>query len=422
MRLLSSFLAVIIVSSAFAQDVYTVIVNPGENASHSVRLNWHSDVDTEKTYCFYTECNDTDWNNVKRAKAKRKLCTAYDSMYSKTAVGENIYEKAVFMRNTVELKTLMPDRKYMYRIGTDFNKGEIRYFKTAPESNNWTAAIISDFHAYTPIPKRVESAMSMLNQLEEQNKNEFDFILHVGDIIAWGGSYSFWRDLYSNEPFKKYLWAGVNGNHDNMDRTNKKNSNNFFRYTNNNPQNGYIGENGVCYHFTYGNTLFIMLNNESMRSDEGLEKAQKWVKKVVRSNKKAKFVVVMEHYQWFFGTNGKSSQYDRWKDLFDECDIDIAIGANNHIYARTNALFNGRETDGSKGTIYVQTPSSDNERGQELKEWTDNKDIIKYRWTEGAKTVGALIMKADDNHINISLYDRFGNIIDSVTAKAKDKR
>lgn len=422
MRFLSLLFATIIASSAFAQEIYTAIANPGENASYSVRLNWHSDIDTEKTYCFYTECNDTAWNNVISAKAKQKLCTAYDSMYSKTAAGENIYEKAVFMRNTVELKKLEPGRKYMYRIGSNPNDGEIRYFKTAPRTNNWTAAIISDFHAYTPLPKRVKSAMNMLNQLEKQNENEFDFILHVGDIIAWGGSYSFWRDLYSNEPFKKYLWAGVNGNHDNMDRTNKKNSNNFFRFANNNPQNGYNGEKGVSYHFTYGNTLFIMLNNESMRSDEGLKMAQKWVKKVVNSNKKAKFVVVMEHYQWFFGTNGKSSQYDRWKKLFDECDIDIAIGANNHIYARTNALYNGIETDGNNGTIYVQTPSSDNERGQELKEWTDNKDIIKFRWAEGAKTVGALIMKADDNHINISLYDRFGNAIDNVTAKAKNKR
>ena len=421
MKTLSTFLAVIFAISAYAHDAYTVIVNPGYNTSRCVRINWHSDIDTEKTYCFYTDCNDTEWEKAKKVKAKQELCTAFDSMYSKTASGENIYETPRFIRHSAELKGLTPDCNYMFRIGTSAKSGEIRYFKTAPQSGEWTAGIISDFHAYTPLPKRVNSAMEMIKTLERCNEGDFDMVLHVGDIIAWGGSYSFWKDLYTNEPFKKYLWAGVNGNHDNMDRTNKKNSNNFFRYTNNNPQNGYKGEKGVCYHFTYGNSLFIMLNNESMRSEEGLKEAQEWVKKVIKSHKNVKFIVVMEHYQWFYGTNGKSSQYERWKILFDECGVDLAISANNHIYARTNAIYQDKETDGNKGTVYIQTPSSDNERGQELKEWTNNKDIIKFRWSEGARTVGAMLMKATDNELLLTLYDRNGNAIDNIIVKAKKR-
>lgn len=402
-----------------ANDAYTVIANPGEDASRQIRINWHSD--NGKSHCFYTISTDTAWTKAKRAKAKRELCTAYDSMYSKTPTGENIYENAKFIRNTVELKKLKPGTKYMYRIGNTASEGDIHYFRTAPTEGQWTAAIISDFHAYTPIPARVESAMAMLGTLQQQNKKEFDIILHAGDIIAWGGSYSFWKDLYKESFFKNYLWAGVNGNHDNMDRTNKRNTNNFFKYANNNPHNGYKGEKGVCYHFTYGNALFIMLNNESMRSDEGLAAAQEWVRKVIKSEKKATFVIVMEHYQWFFGTSGKTSEYKRWKDLFDECGVDLAIGANNHIYARTNALLDGKETNGETGTVYLQTPSADNERGQEADEWTDNKDIIKFRWTEGEKTVGALLMKADNDSLTLTLHDRHGKTIDTVTVKAKKK-
>lgn len=402
-----------------ANDAYTVIANPGEDASRQIRINWHSD--NGKSHCFYTISTDTAWTKAKRAKAKRELCTAYDSMYSKTPTGENLYENAKFIRNTVELKKLKPGTKYMYRIGNTASEGDIHYFRTAPTEGQWTAAIISDFHAYTPIPARVESAMAMLGTLQQQNKKEFDIILHAGDIIAWGGSYSFWKDLYKESFFKNYLWAGVNGNHDNMDRTNKRNTNNFFKYANNNPHNGYKGEKGVCYHFTYGNALFIMLNNESMRSDEGLAAAQEWVRKVIKSEKKATFVIVMEHYQWFFGTSGKTSEYKRWKNLFDECGVDLAIGANNHIYARTNALLDGKETNGETGTVYLQTPSADNERGQEADEWTDNKDIIKFRWTEGEKTVGALLMKADNDSLTLTLHDRHGKTIDTVTVKAKKK-
>lgn len=399
-------------------SAYTVIANPGEKADSQVRINWHADLDSgKKNYCIYTKRSDTKWKKAKKIRARAEFCTAFDSLYSKKANGENFYEDAVFMRYKVELKGLEPDTEYMYRVGAG-KGGQIRYFKTAPSSGAWSAAIISDLHSYTPLPKRLEAAMGMIGTLEKCNGGDFDIVLHVGDICAWGGSYSFWRSMYSEPYFSKYLWAGVNGNHDNMDRTSSRLSNDYFRYVNNNPDNGYDGEEGVCYHFTYGNALFIMLNSESMRSAEGLAAAQAWVRDVIKSNP-AKYVVVMEHYQWFFGESGRTSQYGRWKDLFDECGVDLAIGANNHIYARTNAIYQGRETDGSKGTVYIQTPSSDNERGQGLKEWTDNKDLIKFRWTEGGSTVGAILLRADDSKLHLTLYDRNGNALDSVSVAAK---
>lgn len=393
---------------------YTVIANVGEDASTTIRLNWHTDENSGESVCRYTFADDWDWSEARSITAQRELCTVFDSIYSKTADGKDFYESARFIRNTLELDSLVPGTQYKYYIDGD---NTIRYFKTAPRDNNWTAAVISDFHAYAPLPARTRVAMDMLATLEQSN-GAFDLVLHVGDIIAWGGSYSFWRELYTNEPFKKYVWAGVNGNHDNMSRGYARQSNEFFRYTNNNPQNGYEDEIGVCYHFTYGNTLFIMLNNESMKTDEGLHEAQQWVRRVISENP-AQFVVVMEHYQWFYGETGTSSQYNRWRDLFDECGVDLAISANNHIYARTNAVYQGIETDGSKGTVYIQTPSSDNERGQELKAWTENQSLIKSRWSEGNNTVGALLLRATDNQLTIALHDRNGNVIDTVTVKRK---
>lgn len=399
-----------------ASTPYTVIANVGDDAATKIRLNWHTDEESGESVCHYTSVDDETWANAKSVKSQQELCVVFDSIYSKTADGKDFYEQVRFIRNTLEINSLTPGTRYKYRINDD---NTIRYFKTAPASNNWRAAIISDFHAYTPLPARKCVAMDMLSTLERRN-SVFDMVLHVGDIIAWGGSYSFWRDLYDNDAFGKYVWAGVNGNHDNMSRGYAHQTNKFFCHTNNNPQNGYQGEKGVCYHFIYGNTLFIMLNSESMTTTTGLNNAQQWVRDVIRDNP-SKFIVVMEHYQWFYGETGTPSQYDRWKQLFDECGVDLAIAANNHIYVRTNAIFNGEETDGSKGTVYIQTPSSDNERGQELKTWTENQSLIKSRWSEGGKTVGALLLNATDNNLTIALYDRNGNKIDEVVVKEKDK-
>ncbi len=396
---------------------YTIIANPGENASSEIRLNWHSNLGSGDSYIVYTKKSDKNWKKAIRARADQALCTVFDSIYSKKPNGENFYEDVRFMRNTIALQGLKADTEYKYKLSSETS--EVYYFKTAPKSDKWDMGIISDMHAYAPLPNRQKVAMAMIKQLEKQNKKPFDMMLHVGDMSAWGGSYSFWPTLYADSTFSKYVWAGVNGNHDNMTRLNAQ-SNNFFRNVNNNPINGYAGEIGVSYHFRYGDALFVMLNNEAMKSAEELAKAQDWAREVIKRNP-ARYVIVMSHYQWFMGNDGKSSQYSRWKALFDECGVDLAISGNNHIYVRTNALYADKENDGSKGTVYVQTPSSDNERGRALEEQLHNKDLIKFRWSEGSKTVGALIMKANRKGLMLTLYDRNGNAIDQVAVRSKAK-
>ena len=403
---------------------YTVIANPGANASNEIRLNWHTDLGSGDSYISYTKKSDKNWKSVTTVRAEQTVCTVFDSIYSKKPNGENFYENAKFMRNTITLLGLKPHTEYQYKLssgklGAD-EPSEIRYVKTAPNTAKWTMGIISDMHVYGPLPNRQKVATAMIQQLERQNKKPFDMMLHVGDISAWGGSYSFWPTMYVDSTFSKYTWAGVNGNHDNMTRENVQ-SNAFFRNVNNNPVNGYSGEEGVVYHFMFGDALFIMLNNEAMKSAEELAKAQRWTREIIKNNP-AKYVIVMQHYQWFMGEDGGTSQYNRWKALFDECGVDLAISGNNHIYVRTNALYADQETDRTKGTVYIQTPSSDNERGRALGEQRYNKDLIKFRWSEGSKTVGALIMKADKKQLTLTLYDRYGSPIDQVLVKSKSNK
>ncbi len=262
--------------------------------------------------------------------------------------------------------------------------------------------------------------MAMLDTLQAVNGAPFDLMLHLGDVCAWGGSYSFWQQLYDEPAFKNYSWAGLNGNHDNMDRTGKRNNPLFFRNVNNAPLNGYEGMEGVCYWFRYGDVLFIALNSEAMRSDEGLAAAQAWVREVVQQHP-APYVVVMEHYQWFFGQSGKDSQYGRWRELFDELGVDIALGANNHRYVSTPPLRDGRVVAPGEGTVYVQTPSSDDDRGETIGELEYNADIIQTRWAEGPHTVGAMIMDVTPERITLTLHDRHGAELDRVTAKRRQR-
>ena len=88
------------------------------------------------------------------------------------------------------------------------------------------------------------------------------------------------QTLFAEEYHQNYMWAGVMGNHDYMDKSNSKNRNDFFRSVYAFPTNGYEGEEGVCYYFKYSNCLFITMNNETQTTDAAVKKAQDWFEEV----------------------------------------------------------------------------------------------------------------------------------------------
>lgn len=476
-RIFISFLLAISIfctATAYAQHdklagIFSVTACPAENCENAINISWATDTSVKRTVVEITPVSDSEWKKSSFHLFESRLCTTYDSVYSKGPKGENFYEDVVINKYNASIAGLKADTRYKYRVypllcsnladgavvGENYisgieSKGKyskcrellcdtyhtgVRYFKTSG-AKEWEACIISDFHVYSPIYGRTEAAMAMISTVEKYAGNNgetvrehesdsfpFDWILHLGDITAWGGSYSFWKNLYTEQPFKRYMWAGVNGNHDNMTRNYDRTTNEFFRDAAAYPMNGYEGEMGVCYHFRYGDVLFIMLNNENMRSDEGLAAAQKWVSKVVEENP-APYTVVCEHYQWFFGNDGKESQYSRWSKLFDELGVNLALAGNNHIYVSTPALYDGKPLGQVKsgkieqnttGTVYIQTPSSDNERGVAFDASVPlqySADKIKFRWSEGPNTVGAMHMKVTPEKMVLTLLDRNGNVLD----------
>lgn len=421
MSVISALLAVWV--SVAAQAVSSVVTCPGEDASSSMRISWAAE--GKGTYVRYMPLSKKSAAKVVKPETEFR-CTTFDGVYSKAPDGKDIVEHVVFTKCGATLSGLTPDTEYAYNIYDANGKAvsDEHRFRTAG-AKEWQCCVISDFHAYTPLQHRQDDAMKMLETVEQYGGGSVDWTLHLGDVTAWGASWSFWQKLYSEPAFSRMMWAGLIGNHDYMGRQFKRTSNEFFHQANYVPENGYRGEMGVCYHFRYGDVMFVMLDNENMRTEQGLAAAQKWVREVITSARSGKYapryVVVCEHYQWFMGDDGATSQYGRWSKLFDELGVDLALAGNNHIYVRTDAVYDGHLTDGSRGTVYLQTPSSDNERGMAYKDMTKNADLIKCRWTEGPNTVGALLMKVNEKRISLTLIDRNGKAIDTVDVLSKTR-
>ena len=427
--------AILAAHSVYAQSglIYSISTGPGEDASTQMCISWATDTTVTASYILYTLEGDGGWDAAIKAPAQeQRRCDIFNGAFSDTADGKDCYEDAVFIKYGTILSGLEPDTDYKYVIETkDGERSSEHHFRTAG-AKKWSACIISDFHSWPPLQSRLDCAMSMIDTMAGVDPS-LDFIFCPGDVVAYGTCYSFWRRLFEERGFENYMWARVNGNHDNWSKLSVKNHefdlpNHFFTATSYYPHNSYAGELGVCYHFRYGNTLFIMLNSEDMSEKKGeFDAAVEWARSVVSQARKSAnpptFVVACMHYEWFIGTNGRTSQYGRWAKVFDELGVDLAVAGNNHVYLRTLPLYQGQKTDGKRnGTVYLQTSSSDNGRGRAISETEfQNPDLIENRWSEGSKTVSAIHMAVDSKSISLTLLDRNGNKVDNYVLKAKKR-
>ncbi len=413
---ISSFLMCVFMSLTIhaAPDATMIIANPGENASIEMRISWHTDVSVTGSFVEYTKKSDVTWANAKKVIGSYTLSTTWNGVSSiiSSSAGSFIQDINVNKYGAV-LSNLDPNTDYMYRVGLN-ELSDTRYFKTAG-ANEYSFAWISDYHAYDPLPARLTAAMNMIGKLiTAAGPGGVNFILSTGDDVAYGGSYTYWQNVFAQENYKKYMWVTMIGNHDHMDRTDSKNTDAYYRDTHNNPQNGYPGQEGCSYWFKYGDVLWVILNNEDLNTSTQVPIAQAWLEQVIQNNP-SKYIIVAEHYQWFNGINGASNTgFTRWYPLFDKYGVDLALSGNNHIYVRTKPLYENQvSTEPSKGTVYIQAPSSDNDRGQAMDVTpSSNADKFAYRWTEGPSTVGGMLVTVGENKIKIRLYDRNGTLLD----------
>ena len=351
-----------------------------------MNIGWHADLGCTNSFVTYTKKSDAAWAHAERAEGTCEYWDGFDGIYSKTASGEDISEDAVFLDCGVTLTGLERDTDYMYKVcAGSAVPSAVHYFKTAGAAE-FSFLWIGDFHAYPPLSRRLSNAVKVVNEAFAIDP-AVDFIFCTGDVLAWGGSYSFWKNLYEQDFIKHYMFANVLGNHDNMTRTGSTSSD-YFMIANNFPRNGYPGQEGVCYWFIYNNVLFIVLNNEAMaRNPTGEAAAKHWAAGVIKQHKgQYRYIFIAEHYQWFNGRTGATSWYANWKDFCDENGVALALSGNNHIYERTHPLYRDQVAADGKGTVYMEVPSSDGDRGVEAGTLTQNAEKLAYTYSSHAKS------------------------------------
>lgn len=140
----------------------------------------------------------------------------------------------------------------------------------------------------------------------------------------------------SPEPLKSLPVATTLGNHDAVSGN--------YSYHFNNPNTSTLGSTvgGGNYYYTYGNTLFIMLNTNNTNAEEH----KQFIEQAVAESGDVTWKVVTLH-QDIYGSGEHSNEPEiaelRYKlvPIFEENDIDVVLTGHDHTYARSKMLKGG---------------------------------------------------------------------------------
>ena len=208
-----------------------------------------------------------------------------------------------------------------------------------------------------------------------------NFLMTAGDQINTSKNEYEYAGFLNASALQNYALSTAIGNHD------SSNSNYSDHY--NNPHTGLSTEGatvaGTDYYYTYGNTLFIILdtNNYNCASHEAV------MKKAVEENPDAQWRVVMFH-QDIYGAGDPHWDSDgmvlrtQLTPLMDKYDIDVVLQGHDHTYSRTYQL----SSDGKEHTAYNKDNYRNDPEYQEQNNcYVINSDVVGGTVIDPAGTV-----------------------------------
>lgn len=295
------------------------------------------------------------------------------------------------LNHEIELKSLLPEKTYYYRIKTDNLVGEWFSFNTAINKETPFSFIV-----YGDNQMNFLKHTEIINQI---SKHDFNFIISCGDVVQRGPRSDWDTEFF--EPLKNILYSkpvyAAIGNHE-------LNSENYYKnFSNPNKEH----EN--YYSFEYGNGFFIFVDNpraaypdKDFYSEFSPGSSQyKWLESELSSDKaqNAQWLFVISHIpSYVAGTQSYfADNYKYLVPLFEKYGVDFSFSGHVHGYER--GLVNGVNyvvTAGGGGPL--------NKKGSGVLKLFKNFHQI-YNFC---------LVKVIDNKISFEAFDINNNIIDDV--------
>ena len=406
-----------------ATDMKLINTTPGEDASSSVNVVWHSK--TISSYLELANATDTSFSNpVYKTPLKTEQRSFYDDRSKITYT---------FYKNDLTIYDLNPSTSYIYRIKENNLYSPVKSFKTAPregsnilKTEGFNFVFLSDYHTWTNGPTRLQTAVDVYNKAKEKVNGNLHLTIHGGDMLAYGSSYDCWENISQSAFGMETMMAMTPGNHDFYDSSASTKGQQYFNTFLYNPQNGADGVKNLNYYFKYGNVLFISIDNESTSSSTGnlvskevaLANQQAWFREVVENNP-SQYIIVYNHRPFYTGGTSNSGHATKnrnnWLALYDEYGVDLSLSGHDHAYARTVKAKNGVATGTNEGTVYI----TGLQYGDRYKTLEGNPQFDIVTKVIDGNVSAMMLFNVNEERINLRYVDKSGNIIDEADILAQ---
>lgn len=339
----------------YSSNYENVSLTPGEDESQ-LNFAWYSK--TTETPQVRIADNQNMTNPV-----------AFEGEQDKTAIS---IESESYYSNKVTAKNLKANTAYYYQVFQDGKWQDVQKY-TTKSFDNYSFLYVGDpqigassGQTNTEGDKMADSTSGtaaqnlaarndgynwnkVLNDAVKAHSN-VSFIASAGDQVNTSTNERQYAAYLGADALKSLPVATTIGNHDS--------SSEKYTMHYNNPNTDSLASSkytqgqtkaGTDYYYTYGNTLFIVLdtNNYNCATHENV------IRKAVNENKDAKWKVVMFH-QDIYGSGYDHSDSDgmvlrtQLTPLMDKYNIDVVLQGHDHTYSRTYQL----QGDGQNHTKY----------------------------------------------------------------------
>lgn len=283
-------------------------------------------------------------------------------------------------RYKVNITNLRPNTVYHYQILSNTGNSDIHSFKTGRNEPVFEFGWFGDMHNDPKLGYFIPKWQQMFPRA--------DFYLQAGDLVNtglfrdnWDQLFNVTRSITNNKPFMV-----VPGNHDSQEALFPSMYLSYFKF----PDNGPVGlPKGLSYHFTYANTLFLMIDALTLNVDS----QKKWIENTLKGSKE-KFKIVVFHFAPHTFESTYPDILEHWEPLFQAYNVDLVFNGHFHYYHKTN------EKQQPKYIMSVATKSKGEDISIKAGEFYVKKGYLYQH------------IKIQDTSLELTSVDSTGNIID----------
>ena len=310
--------------NVYAADyvITDIALTPGRNPSE-LNFAWYSSENPASTVVQFALKSDMTGDAFPADKAT-------------TFVGTTTAATTGLVSNKITVTNLSMETEYVYRLGDGTTWSPV-YNYTTHRQENFGFVFVGDpqiGYADTPTESAVwgDTLSKAVDRFPETS-----FIMSAGDQVQ-KNNIKLYNAFFSPDVLRSVPLAPAMGNHEvgNTHYSLHFNLPNLTQYG----KTDAGGEDGD-YYYTYGNTLFMVLNTNNTTTTQH----NAFMKEAVASNPDAKWKVLMFHHSIYSTTDHYTGAYvqrfiDGMVPTIDELGIDMVLMGHDHVYVRTHLMKN----------------------------------------------------------------------------------